>query len=160
MALDMFLKIDSIKGESGDDKHKDEIDVLSWNWGMAQAGTPQPAPGGGAGKATFKDLTIIKRTDRATPVLMLACSSGKHLKQAILTVRKPGEKPLESARITLSDIVVSSFDAATCGEEPVMTEQLTLTFAKVEFAYFLQKPDGTSEAIPPFRWDVKLNKPG
>jgi type VI secretion system secreted protein Hcp len=160
MALDMFLKIDSIKGESHDDKHKDEIDVLSWSWGMAQTASTQPGPGGATGKVSLKDLTIIKRTDRSTPGLMLACSNGKHLKEATLTVRKAGEKPVEFVRMKLNDIIVSSLDACSCGDEPVLTEQLTFNFSKVQFEYFRQKPDGTTEPVPPFKWDYKLNKSG
>ncbi len=160
MALDMFIKIDGIKGESTDDKHKDEIDVLSWSWGMAQSGTQQPGGGGGAGKVSFKGLSIIKRTDRATPSLMLACSNGKHIKDATLTVRKAGESPIEFVRMKLNDILVSSLDDATCGDEPFITEQVTLNFAKVQFEYFRQKPDGTPEPVPPFKWDIKANKPG
>jgi type VI secretion system secreted protein Hcp len=159
MALDMFIKIGDIKGESQDDKHKDEIDVLSWSWGMAQSGTQQPGGGGVAGKVSFKGLSIIKRTDRATPGLMLACSSGKHLKEAMLTVRKAGESPVEFVRMKLNDILVSSLDDATCGDEPFITEQVTLKFSNVQFEYFRQKPDGSLEAVPPFKWDSKANKP-
>lgn len=160
MALDMFIKIDTIKGESQDDKHKDEIDVLSWNWGMAQVVKTQASSGAaGAGKISFKDLTIIKRTDRSTPGLMLACSKGSHIKEAMLTVRKAGERPIEFVRMKLNDILVSSLDVCTCGDEPVLTEQLTLNFSKVQFEYFRQKTDGTTEAVPPFQWDNKLNKP-
>lgn len=159
MALDMFIKIDSIKGESQDDKHKDEIDVLSWSWGMAHANSPQPGSGAGAGRVSIKDLTIIKRTDRATPGLMLACSKGSNIKEATLTVRKAGERPIEFVRMKLNDIIVSSLDACSCGDEPALTEQLTLNFSKVQFDYFRQKPDGTSDAATTFKWDYKLNKP-
>ena len=102
MSLDMFIKIDGIKGESTDDKHKDEIDVLAWSWGMSQSGTTGTG-GGAAGKVSFKNLTITKRTDRASPSLMLACSNGKHIKEATLTVRKPAEVPLDFVRLKLRD---------------------------------------------------------
>ena len=38
MAVDYFLKIDGIDGESQDDKHKDWIEVLSFSWGPPGAG--------------------------------------------------------------------------------------------------------------------------
>ncbi|RNC70119.1 MAG: type VI secretion system tube protein Hcp [Desulfuromonadales bacterium] len=160
MALDVFIKIDGIKGESTDDKHKDEIDVLAWSWGMSQSGTTGTGGGGGAGKVSFKNLTITKRTDRASPSLMLACSNGKHIKEATLTVRKPAEVSLEFVRLKLSDIIVSSLDDCTCGDESFITEQVTLNFSKVQFEYFRQKPDGSPEPVPPFKWDIKANKPG
>lgn len=159
MALDMFIKIDGIKGESTDDKHKDEIDVLSWSWGMSQAGKPQTGAGK-AGKVSFKDLIIVKRTDKATSALMLACSNGSHIKAATLTVRKPGENRAEFVRMDLSDIVVSTLDDVTCGDDPFITEQVTLNFSKVQFQYFRQKADGSQEPVPPFKWDIKTNKPG
>ncbi len=160
MALDMFIKIDSIKGESTDDKHKDEIDVLAWSWGMSQSGTTHTGEGGGAGRVSFKNLTITKRTDSASPALMLACSRGSHIKEATLTVRKPGEMPVEFVRLKLTEIMVSSLDDVTCGDEPFIAEQVTLDFSKVQFEYFRQKPDGTTEPVPSFKWDIKANKPG
>jgi type VI secretion system secreted protein Hcp len=39
MAVDFFLKLDGIPGESKDKAHKGEIDVLAWSWGMSQSGT-------------------------------------------------------------------------------------------------------------------------
>ena len=89
MALNMFIKIDSIKGESQDDKHKDEIDVLSWSWGLEQTAETLSGGGGGAGKVSVHDLAITKRTDIATPQLMLACTNGKRIKEALLTVGRP-----------------------------------------------------------------------
>jgi len=159
MALDMFIKIDGIKGESTDDKHKDEINVLSWSWGMSSSGAAQSG-GGGVGKVSFKDLTITKLTDTSSPSLMLACSSGKHIKEATLTVRKAGGNPVEFVRVKLDDILVSSLDDATSGTEPRITEQVTLNFSKVQFQYFRQKPDGSLEPVPPFNWDIKANKLG
>ena len=160
MALDMFIKIDGIKGESTDDKHKDEIDVLAWSWGMSQSGTTHLGGGAGTGKVSFKNLTITKRTDMASPSLMLACSNGKHIKEATLTVRKPAEKPAEIVRLKLSDILVASLDDCTCGGETFITEQVTLNFSKVQFEYFRQKPDGSLVPVTPFKWDISANKPG
>src|SRR5712692_7947485 len=100
MAVDMFLKLDDLKGESIDAKHKDAIDILSWSWGMSQSGTTHSGGGGGAGKVSVSDISITKHVDRATPSLMLSCCNGKHFKQAVLTVRKAGEKPLEYIKLT------------------------------------------------------------
>jgi type VI secretion system secreted protein Hcp len=90
MAVDMFLKIDDVKGESKDSKHKDEVDVLSWSWGMSQSGTMHAGSGGGAGKVNVQDLSLTKYVDKGSPNLMMSCCSGKHYKEALLTVRKAG----------------------------------------------------------------------
>ena len=70
MATDIFAKIGDIKGESLDAKHKDEIEVLSFSWGVANSGSAAPGGGGGAGKATFQDLSIVHGIDKATPELL------------------------------------------------------------------------------------------
>ena len=70
MASDIFAKIGDIKGESLDDKHKDEIEVLSWSWGVTNAGATTAGGGGGAGKASFHDLSFTHKIDKASPVLM------------------------------------------------------------------------------------------
>src|SRR5438270_10620750 len=99
MAVDMFIKIDDIKGESADAKHKDEIQVLSWSWGMSQSGTTHDGAGGGAGKVNVQDLTFTKYVDSSSPNLIKFCCNGKHFKQGLLTIRKAGEHPLEYLKI-------------------------------------------------------------
>ena len=159
MALDMFIKIDGIKGESTDDKHKDEIDVLSWSWGMSQAAAAGTGAGAGSGKVSIRDLTITKRTDVATPKLMLSCCTGSHIREATLTVRKAGgARPQDFLSYKLSDILVTSVGDAVNGGDQYITEQVTLNFAKVELNYSRQKPDGTLEAPQQFKWDIKANK--
>src|SRR4030081_2471086 len=69
MAIDMFMKLDDIKGESVDGSHKGEVDVLSWTWGASQAGSAQVGGGTGSGKVQVQDLSFSKYTDRASPVL-------------------------------------------------------------------------------------------
>src|SRR5437899_11830504 len=117
MAVDMFIKIDGIKGESADDKHKEEIDVLSWSWGMSQSGSAHMGGGAGAGKVNVNDLSFTKYIDVASPDLYLSCCNRKHLKDAKLVVRKAGEHPLEYTIVTLEAVIVSSAsNGGPCGE--------------------------------------------
>src|SRR5688572_3898037 len=99
MAVDMFLKIDDIKGESSDADCKAQIDINSWSWGMSQSATTHGGGGGGSGKVSVQDMTITKYIDRSSPVLMKYCCSGKHLKTATLIVRKAGGKALTYVKI-------------------------------------------------------------
>src|SRR4051794_22364914 len=117
MAVDMFLKIDDVKGESRDSKHAGEIDILAWSWGMSQSGTTHTGGGGGAGKVSVNDLSLTKYVDKSSPGLMLACCNGKHYKEALLTVRKAGEKPLEYVKITLKEVIVSAISTGGSGGE-------------------------------------------
>ena len=85
--VDYFMKIDGIKGESGDSKHKDEIDVLSGSWGETQQGASASGGGGGAGKVAMQDFHFTKRVDKASAPLLLACASGQHIKTVDLVCR-------------------------------------------------------------------------
>lgn len=158
MAVDMFLKIEGIKGESQDAKHKDEVDVLAWSWGMSQSGTFHTGGGGGAGKVNIQDLSLTKYVDKASPVLMKHCANGKHIKEALLTVRKAGEKPVEYIKIKIAPVMVTSLSTGGSGGEDRLTENVTLNFGTVEFEYTPQKPDGSADASIPWKFDIAGNK--
>jgi type VI secretion system secreted protein Hcp len=158
MAVDMYLKIDDVKGESQDDKHKGEIDVLAWSWGMSQSGTTHMGGGGGSGKVSVNDISITKYIDKSSPNLMLACCNGKHYKQALLTVRKAGEKPLEYIKLTMKEVIISSVSTGGSGGEDRLTENLTLNFGEYKIEYTPQKADGTGEAAVEAAYSMAQNK--
>jgi len=107
MASDIFAKIGDIKGESLDDKHKGEVEVLSWSWGVTQSGTMAHGGGGGEGKANFNDFNFTHHIDKASPVLMKACATGEHIKEATITVRKAGKGQQEFLIIKMTDIIIT-----------------------------------------------------
>src|SRR4029450_5425265 len=142
MAADIFAKIGDIKGESLDDKHKDEIEVLSFSWGVANAGVVAGGGGGaGAGKATFQDLSIVHNIDKSSPLLMKACATGTHLKEAIITTRKSGKGQQEYYVFKLNDVIIPGVTHGGTGGQQV-SESVSLAFAKVALEYKPQKPDG------------------
>ena len=155
MAVDFFLKIDGIQGESADAKHTDEIDVLSWSWGASQTGAMSYGGGGGAGKVAMQDFHFTQRMNKGTSKLLLACCSGEHIAKALFTARKAGKEQQEYMKITFTDILVSSYSTGGGGDEPI--ESVSLNFSKVEFAYAPQKADGTLDAYIPAGWDLKKN---
>ena len=158
MAVDMFIKIGDIKGESADDKHKGEIDVLAWSWVMTQSGDAQKGGGAGAGRVDVEDLKLTKYIDRATPVLMRYCCTGKHIPQVLLTVRKAGGKPLEYLKITMEDTIVAKISTGASGGQDRLTEDVQLNFAKVHCDYVPQKADGSGEAAIPMGYDIAAHK--
>ena len=160
MASDTFAKLGDIKGESQDAKHKDEIDVLSWWWGVAQAGAAAHGGGGGAGKATFQDFTFTHHIDKASPLLLKACATGQHIKDATITVRKAGKGQQEYLVITLTDVLVTGVSLGLESEQAATHESVGLQFAKVDLEYKPQKADGTLEAGLHFKYDLKANKEG
>lgn len=157
MAVDMFMKIDDIKGESSDNSHKDEIDVLSWSWGMSQSGTSHGGGGGGAGKVNVQDLSFTKYVDKASPNLFKLCCSGKHFQSATLVVRKAGGKPLEYIKLTLTDGLIAAVTTGGSGGEDRLTENVTLNFAAFKYEYTPQKADGSGDAAIPAQWNIAKN---
>ena len=160
MATDIFLKLGDCKGESQDDKHKDEIDVISWAWGVIQPGSMHSGGGGGHGKANFSDLKITHFVDKAHPVILKSCATAEHIKEATLTVRKAGKTPQEFLLIKMNDLVVTSVTPGGDGGEAGHTAEFTLQFAKVDIEYKPQKPDGSLDAGVHFKYDIKANKEG
>ena len=122
MALDTFARIDGIKGESKDAQHKDEIEVLSWSWGVSQSGTMSHGGGGGAGKASFQDFTFTHHIDKASPLLLKACATGQHIKDATITVRKTGKNPIDYLVIKLTDVLVTNVSLGLAAEAAVTDE--------------------------------------
>jgi len=154
----MFLNIEGeIQGEAQDAKHKDEIDVLAWSWGMSNSGSFHTGGGGGAGKANFQDLSVTKWLDSASPILMLYCANGDHFPKAKLTVRKAGKTPLEYLIIDMKNVLITAVSTGGSGGEDKLTENVVLNFAQVKVSYVQQKPDGSGEAAKEFTWDIAAN---
>jgi type VI secretion system secreted protein Hcp len=158
MASDMFIKIKGVNGESKDDKHSKEIDVLAWSFGMSNSGNAHVGGGAGAGKVAVQDLTFTKWVDASSPVLMQSCCNGKHYDEATLIVRKAGEKPLEYIKIKLTDLIISNVATGGSGGEDRLTESVTLNFAKFNYDYVAQKSDGSGESPVTMGWDIAANK--
>jgi type VI secretion system secreted protein Hcp len=162
MALvDYFLKLDGIQGESQDSKHKNEIEIESFSWGANQTGTASHGGGMGAGRVQMQDFNFVKRIDKASPKLMLACANGEHVKSAILVCRKAGKDQQEYLKITFTDLLVASYITnGSGGADVIPMDQIALNFSKVEFEYKEQKPDGSlGGAIKAF-YDMKTQSHG
>lgn len=155
MAIDMFLKLGDIKGESRDQVHRDEIQISKWGWGMSQTGSMHTGSGGGAGKVNTENLAISKVMDKSSPNLMMACSTGKHYPEARLVVRKAGgPSAVEYLVITMKEVMVISYQSDAVTTEDVLTEVIGLNFATVEVSYQPQKSDGGAVK---YGWDIRQN---
>ena len=130
MAVDMFLKLDDIKGESADKVHAGTIDVLAWSWGVSQSGTTHMGTGGGSGKVAVQDLSITKYVDKSSPNLLMASCVGQHFANGLLIVRKAGTTPLEYVKISLKDILISAVSTGGSGGQDRLTENVTLNFGE------------------------------
>jgi type VI secretion system secreted protein Hcp len=160
MAVDMFMKLADIKGESTDKKHGGEIDVLSFHWGVAQLGTSGRGGGAGGGKCQVSDFSFVHKYDSSSPVLFQKCCTGEHVKDALFTARKAGGEQLEYLKIKLSDVLISSVrpGASAQGSDDVPLEEVSMNFGKCEIDYQPQGKDGKAAGGPIHGgWDVESN---
>jgi type VI secretion system secreted protein Hcp len=156
-AVDMFLKLNGIEGESTDSVHGKEIDVLAWSWGASNSGTTHTGGGGGAGVVNVQDLSLTKYVDKASPALLLRVMNGAHIPDATLVVRKAGSTPVEYIKILMTEVLVTSISMGGSGGEDRLTENVSLNFAKVEFAYSYVDAGGKTIAVTPTKWDIATN---
>ena len=159
MAVDMFLKIDTIDGETTDKEYVKTkcIDVLAWGWGVSNSGTTHMGGGGGSGKANFQDLSVTKYVDSASHALLGGCATGEHYATASLVVRKSGKTPQPYLQIEMKEVMVTSVSTGGSGGEDRLTENISLNFAEVKFTYKPQKPDGSLGDALPFTYDIAGN---
>ena len=157
MAIDTFLNLaPRIKGESKDTHHRDDIDVVSWQWGIRQAGTVSPTSGRKHQKVETKHLTFKKTVDAASHALLNACVNSKILPDGLITVRKAGQHPLEYIYLRMKNVQVISVDFDdNDGQAELMQEVVVLAFDEVQFAYIQQKDDGSGDAERAAGWRLK-----
>jgi type VI secretion system secreted protein Hcp len=156
--VDYFLKIDGVESESADSKHKGEIELESYSWGATQSGTAGKGGGQGAGKVVHQDFHFVKRVDKASPLLFIACSTGASYKKAVMTARKAGAGQQEYFKITMEDVLVSSYQLGGSGHSDVVPmEQVSLNFAKLEMSYKEQKADGSLGGEVKQKYDFASN---
>jgi type VI secretion system secreted protein Hcp len=150
-AGDMFLKVKGAKhgdinGEAQDDNkdknHKGEIEVLSWSWGMQ--GKSSLGGGAATGKATMRELRILKKVDKSSTALMSALRTNEAIKEAVLTLRKTGGSKLEYLKITIKDGRVMAIDveAGDPSGSPTLLERVAFSFNKITVEYTPQGGDG------------------
>jgi len=158
MAVDYFMKLADIDGESADSKHSKEIDVLAWSWGMSNAGSAHSSSGMGTGKVNVQDLSFTHYVDVASTKLMNSCATGDHIDSAILTCRKAGGKdPLEYLKVTLTSVFVTSLSTGGSQGDERQTENVTLNFAKVKVEYFTQDDKGGGKPAGNFTRNIPAN---
>jgi type VI secretion system secreted protein Hcp len=157
--VDYFLKIEGVDGESTDEKHKGEIELMSYSFGGTNPGSFSSGGGGGTGKVVLADFHFTKFVDKSSAKLFTSCCTGEHLKKATLVCRKAGKEQQEFLTVVMSPVLVSSYQLGGHGgsdEKPI--DQLALNFGKIEFKYKEQKPDGSLGGEIIGGWDVTTNK--
>jgi len=155
-AVDYFLKIEGVDGESTDSKHKGQIEIDSFSWGVSNSGAMASGGGGGAGKATFHDIHFTTHVSKASPKLMQAAATGEHLKTFDLTVRKAGGTQMDYYIVHLEDVLVSSYSSSgSSGEVPM--ESVSFNYQKIVFEYIPTNADGTAAEAVKASWNLATN---
>jgi len=159
MAVDYFLLIKGIPGESKDATHKNEIELENWSFGEVQSGKAAYGSGMGVGRVSPQDFHFIKRIDKSSPKLMQACASGEAFAQAVLVARKAGKVPQEYLRFTFEDLIISSYQTAGSAASDILPrDEIAFNFAKLKCEYRRQLPDGNLGGAVRTGWDMKSNK--
>ncbi|MGI0076910.1 MAG: Hcp family type VI secretion system effector [Nitrosopumilaceae archaeon] len=154
----MFMKIEGIPGESIDEIHKNEIDVLSYSWGLTNAGK-QASGGGGGEKATFNDFSFVHNVDKASPKLFLATASGEPIPKVEFTVRKAGDKPVEFLKYTFSNVFITSVSPSGTSDDDGPTEKITFVYGKLGIEYQpLDENGDPSGDVVKAEWDLNANQ--
>jgi len=161
MAIDVYLQIDGIKGESTDDTHKDWIECLSVNFGVLQPKSATASTGGGhtAERCEHKDIVFTKLADLATPLLLQNSSSGKTIAKAkfeFLRADGKGER-VKYFEIEIENLIISS-DTPSVAEGNILTEVVSLKYSQVKWKYTQQKIGGGAGGNTSGGWDLSKNK--
>ena len=155
-AVDYFLKIDGIDGESLQKGHEKELELMSFSWGEQNTGSFAGNQGGGSGKVSMQDFHYTIPVNKSTPKLFLACATGEHIKSATLTCRKAGKDQQEYLKWSFSELLVSSYQTGgTAHSDVVPLDQISINFTEAQIDYKEQKADGTLGGAVTTKYNVK-----
>ena len=160
-AVDLFLEIDGIAGESTDKAHRDAIEAVAFSWAEHLSASGGTGGGGGVGKVQFGELQVVARTSVASPFLMASCASGRHHATARLSVRRRGDKAKDHLVLALTDVTVNGYrvGANESGDDDTPTDQISLAFGRIEYTYTPVDARGRNGTPVTATWDVAANAP-
>jgi type VI secretion system secreted protein Hcp len=156
MAVDYFLKLDGIQGESQNTNHSNEIQIMSWSWGGAQYSSVAGTGGSGAGKVSLSDFSIMANFDKSTPKLFKSLCEGTHVKTGTMTAIKAGANSKPYLTVDFTELFVSSLQISASSEVPTISASFTYNTIKIE--YSVQDEKGNLTSTGPVSYDLKQNK--
>lgn len=158
MAIDIFMRIDGITGESKDSHHKNWIDVHNFTWGASQPNTLTSGGGGGAGKVNFQDLKVTAAIDKAAPTILKHSAIGRHIPKLEISVCKAGGEQIEYSRITLDDVMVTGVEFDGSKNNEVLWVTYSFQAVKIKTQYWEQTERGGKGPETQMGYDIKQNK--
>jgi type VI secretion system secreted protein Hcp len=160
MAVDFYLKLDSIDGESVTKGFENQIQILSFSWGGSNVSSVAGTGGSGAGKVDLSDLSIMKHLDSASPLMYKALVSGLHVKTATLSAAKSGAGGASGGSkafltISLGELFVTSMQLSGSSEIP--TESVSFSYNTIKYEYSKQNDQGNLQSTGAVSYDLKTN---
>ena len=163
MAFDSFIKIDGIPGESSDDKHKEWIELISYDHHIEQPASSTASSVGGATaeRVNHGAFNFIHQLDKATPKLLEACCTGKHIKEVTIEFCRAGGDKVKYMEIKLEQVLISAVteNGSSTGESGFPSETVSLSYGKIKWTYTQQKRQyGSAGGNVSAGWDLTANK--
>jgi type VI secretion system secreted protein Hcp len=155
MAVDFFLKLDSIPGESVDDKHKGWIQLQSFSWGASQVTSVAGTGGSGAGKADLSDFSVVKYTDKATTPLFKSLTTGGHIKTGTMEAVKSGGAGKPFMKVDFEELFVTSHQISGASEIPM--ENVSFSYNQIKMEYSTQDEKGVITTAGSVTFNTKTN---
>lgn len=159
MAIEIFLKLDKIDGESTKQGAEKQIEIFSFSNGASNPSSVAFGTGSGAGKVDLSSLSLQKQLDKASPLLFQACCQGTHIATGTMIVREStGDKTTQIYyQYDMTEVFVDSISwgGAAGGGKP--SESVSLSAKSLKVTYWPQKTDGSLDSPIPFGWDVSKN---
>lgn len=156
MAVDYFLKLDGIQGESQDEKHKNEIQILSWSWGASNVSSVSGTGGSGAGKVDMSDVSMMLNFDKSTPKFFKSVAAGTHISTGTLSAVKAGGNGKPYLKVDFKEIFVTGLQMSAAGEVPAVS--LSFTYDEIKMDYSAQDEKGNLASTGPVTFNTKQNK--
>ena len=156
MSVDYFLKLDGIEGESLDEKHKNEIQIMSWSWGASNVSSVSGTGGSGAGKVSLSDFNIMANFDKATPKFFKSVCAGTHIKTGTMSAIKAGADGKPYLKVDFKELFVTGLQISGSSEIP--TVSLSFSYNEIKIDYSTQNEQGNLTSIGPVGYDLKGNK--
>lgn len=151
-AVDYFLSIDTIKGESLDRFHKDWIDIDSFSWGVVGTGSVIGG-GSGAGKAMFSPFSWTQQLDRSVPPIFLGVASGVQYRNATLEVtRVAGGREIVFFQMSFDNVLLNKLNIVGAGDLPGVAA--AFDYGKITMTYRPQNPNGSYGTPVVGGWDI------
>lgn len=155
-----YLNVDGLKGECQDEEFKDHFQLATWNFRCSNPGSPTVGSGAGIGKSMPSDFYCTGPINSGSTKLWQACAEGTPVKTVKLVCRKNGTKgKLKYLEITLTSCIVSSYQINGVNADELPSETFSFAYAKCEYNYTVQKPDGNPGGKMPGVYDFAKNTP-